>query len=482
MDRALRMPGFSGPSYVASSSIAADQRCMNLYVDEIQAPGEKARAVLMNVPGLETWQDLGVGPVRALFQQDGRAFAIAGTTFYELFSDASNLNRGTVAVSNEQASICSNGRAGLQLLIVTAGKGYTFTLSTNTFAQIADVDFPANARVGAYLDGYGLVLDTGGRFFISTLNDFTGWAAADVAARSRASDLWEMLVVQPPLVWLFGNLTTEIWYNNGNATFPFGAVQGVFVDEGIAVPYSVASIGGTLLWLSANRAGDRQVVSAPNYTPTVLSTPAVARAIQSYGTISDAVGYSYEEAGHLFYVLTFPTAKATWAYDMTTKQWHERGTWNANDGAYEAHPGRCHCLAFGQQLLGSRNDGKIYRQSLSLYDFAGSTRRWLRRPPHVADELVQLFHNELTLDVEVGVGLTSGQGIDPQIMMRFSDDGGKTYGNEHWAPMGKQGDYRARVTWDRLGSARDRVYEFSGSDPVQTALIDAHLDIRKGRH
>ena len=455
---------------------------MNLYPDVIQTPGEKAQAVLMNVPGLETWQDLGVGPVRDLFQQDGRAFAIAGTTFYELFSDASNLNRGTVVVDNEPGSICSNGRGGLQLLIATGRKGYTFNLATNTFAQIADVDFPANARAVAYLDGFGLVITTGGQFFISALNNFTSWAAADVASRSRGSDLWEMLVVQPPLVWLFGNLTTEIWYNNGNATFPFGPVQGVFVDEGIAVPYSVASIGGTLIWLSANRAGHRQVVAAPNYTPTVLSTPAVAKAIQGYGTISDAVGFSYEEAGHLFYVLTFPTAKATWVYDITTKQWHERGAWNANDGTYEAHPGRCHCLAFGHHLLGSRTDGKIYRQSLSLHSFAGATRRWLRRPPHVADELVELFHNELTLDMEVGVGLTSGQGQMPQVQLRWSDDGGRTYGNEHSETSGPQGAYKTRVVWDRLGAARDRVYEFSGSDPVSTVLIDAHLDIRKGRH
>src|SRR3990167_1061576 len=454
----MRMPGFAGPSYVASSSLAADQRCMNLYPDQLQVDGEKVRSYLRGVPGLEVWQDLGVGPVRGLFAQDGRAFAIAGTTFYELFADASNLNRGTVVTDSGAATFCSNGRGGLQLLITTGGRGYTFRLDTNTFALISDADFPANVRAGAFLDGYGLVLTTGGQLYLSALNDFTSWAAADVAARSRASDLWEMLVVQPPLVWLFGNLTTEIWYNNGNATFPFGPVQGIFVDEGIAVPHSVASIGGTLLWLSSNRAGERQVVRAPNYTPTVLSTPAVDRAIQSYGTITDAVGFTYQEDGHLFYVLTFPTAKATWAYDITTKQWHERGTWNANDGTYEAHPGRCHCITFGQQLLGSRTDGKIYRQSLGLYDFAGATRRCLRRPPHVADGLVRLFHKSLTLDAEVGVGVTSGLGLDPQVMLRFSDDGGKTYGSEHWQSLGKLGEYRTRVTWNRLGSARDRVY------------------------
>ena len=454
---------------------------MNLYVDQIQAAGEKAQNVLMGVPGLEVWEDLGVGPVRGLFYQDGRGFAVAGTTFYELFADTSVLSRGTVVTDTLPATIVSNGRAGLQLLITTGGKGYTFTFSTNTFAQITDADFPANVRTCAYLDGYGLVLDTSGRFFISALNDFTSWAAADVAARSRGSDLWEMLLVQPPLVWLFGNLTTEIWYNDGG-TFPFGPVQGVFVDEGIAVPFSVASIGGTPYWLSNNRAGQRQVVTAPNYTPTVVSTPAVAQAIQSYGTIDDAVGYSYEESGHQFYVLTFPTAKATWCYDITTKLWSERGAWNANDGTYEAHPGRCHCVAFGKQLLGSRTDGKIYNQSLSLYSFAGATRRCLRRPPHVADELVRLFHRELTLDAEVGVGLTSGLGLDPQIMMRFSDDGGKTYGAEHWATLGRQGEYRTRVTWNRLGSARDRVYEFIVSDPIKVALIDAHLKIDKGLH
>jgi hypothetical protein len=67
---------------------------------------------------------------------------------------------------------------------------------------------------------------------------------------------------------------------------------------------------------------------------------------------------------------------------------------------------------------------------------------------------------------------------DPRVMLRWSDDGGHTWSNEHWASMGKIGEYGKRVIWRRLGMTtklRDRVYEISGSDPVKIAIMGAEL-------
>jgi len=69
-------------------------------------------------------------------------------------------------------------------------------------------------------------------------------------------------------------------------------------------------------------------------------------------------------------------------------------------------------------------------------------------------------------------------GYDPQVMMRFSDDGGHTWSNENWVSMGKIGEYFRRVIWRRLGMTlklRDRVYEVSGTDAVKIALVGAEL-------
>ena len=67
---------------------------------------------------------------------------------------------------------------------------------------------------------------------------------------------------------------------------------------------------------------------------------------------------------------------------------------------------------------------------------------------------------------------------DPQVMLRWSDDGGHTWSNETWASMGKLGEYYRRVFWRRLGMTlklRDRVYEISGTDPVKLAVMGAEL-------
>lgn len=90
-------------------------------------------------------------------------------------------------------------------------------------------------------------------------------------------------------------------------------------------------------------------------------------------------------------------------------------------------------------------------------------------------------HRELTIDLETGVGLSTGQGSDPQIMVRWSDDGGHTWSNEHMVGIGAMGAYGTRAVLRRLGDARDRIYEVSGTDPVKIALIDAYLTIDGGR-
>ena len=70
--------------------------------------------------------------------------------------------------------------------------------------------------------------------------------------------------------------------------------------------------------------------------------------------------------------------------------------------------------------------------------------------------------------------------VQPQVMLRWSDDGGHTWSNEHWRSMGGVGEYGKRVLWRRLGMTeklRDRVYEISGTDPVKIAIMAAELSV-----
>ena len=127
-------------------------------------------------------------------------------------------------------------------------------------------------------------------------------------------------------------------------------------------------------------------------------------------------------------------------------------------------------------MLGDSRSGKIYRQSSQLYSYDGAAIHRERVTPHAADEKRNITFSSLELDVETGVGLQSGQGSDPQIMMQYSNDGGRTWSSERWIPIGAVGQYRTRVAWNRCGSARDRVFRVKYTDPTQFQINDAYLN------
>jgi hypothetical protein len=111
-------------------------------------------------------------------------------------------------------------------------------------------------------------------------------------------------------------------------------------------------------------------------------------------------------------------------------------------------------------------------------DVGGTEIRRVRRSPAIMDENRRVFYSSLELDLEPGLG-TSGQGEDPQVMLRLSNDGGKTWGPEMWRSAGKTGEYSRRVRWNRLGAGRRRVFETTMTDPVPWRITAAYLGASK---
>jgi hypothetical protein len=221
------------------------------------------------------------------------------------------------------------------------------------------------------------------------------------------------------------------------------------------------------------------VYRATGYTGVRVSNHALEWQIQSYGDISDAIAYTYQQDGHPFYVLTFPTASKTWVFDVSTNEWCERAYFSL--GQYSRHRSNCQVVFNSLVLVGDYENGKVYSFDKTVYTDDGQPQRWLRSwralPPG-RNNLKRTVQHELQLDCEAGVGLTTGQGQDPQVMLRWSDDGGHTWSNEHPRSMGRIGDRGLRVIWRRLGMTtklRDRVYEVSGADPVKIAIMGAEL-------
>jgi hypothetical protein len=466
----MRFP-FVGQAYQARSLNIDAQRTVNLYL-EMDETG-KEPVSLYGCPGTVRLATIGSGPIRGQCTAGAYDYVVSGNEVYKVTSSYSATLLGTIGTSSGPVSMQENGT---YLLIVDGTSGYTVTLSTDAFAQVTDPDFPSNPVSVASIDSYFIVIDGNTQlFFLSP--DGVNWDGADFATAEGSPDKLVSCLADHRELWLFGQSTIEVWADTGNVDFPFERIQGAFIETGCAAPYSVAKADNSIFWLMADERGNGMVYRAQGYIGQRISTHAIEKAIQGYSTISDAIAYTYQQEGHTFYVLTFPTGNATWVYDVATNAWHERAYMDPDTGALGRHRSNCYVFFNGKPTVGDYEDGRLYEFDLDTYTDDGDYIKALRSCAHITDkkDLNRVVHHRLQVDIEAGVGLVTGQGSDPQMVLDWSNDGGHTWSNEHTVSMGAIGKYNARAIWRRLGSARDRVYRVSITDPVKRVIIGANL-------
>jgi len=558
-----------GSSYVIRSVNAADNRMVNIY-PEVISEGGKEPAYLQRCPGLAFKTTIGTGPIRGLWSLGNYLYVVSGNEFYKLDSNyaPAALNQllleddslvlleddSTILLEDAASSVVgfvsgtgpvSMADNGTQIFIAANPDGYIFNTATDTFAQITDPDFPGAVTVG-YLDGYFVFNEPNSqRVWVTSLLDGLSIDPLDFASAEGSPDGLVSLIIDHREAWLFGTNSVEVWYNSGDADFPLTRIQGAYNEIGCIAPYSVAKMDNSVFWLGADARGQGIVYRANGYQGVRVSTHAVEYAIQQYGNLADAVGYTYQQDGHTFYVLNFTDADTTWVFDAATGAWHERAGFR--NGDFKRHRGNCHARFNGDPIVGDYQNGRLYAFDLDVYADAGVTQKWLRSwraLPTGANNLTRTAHHTLQIDCETGVGLpgvdafdpateitTETQviintetgapslnanlgtnvpqdietqtcnnilgvvqddglslaietspvlGANPQLMLRWSDDGGHTWNGERTVSMGRTGQYGTRAIFRRLGMTtklRDRVYEISGTDPVKVAIMGAELQL-----
>jgi hypothetical protein len=463
-----------GSSYVARSVNAADSRMVNLFPEAIPEGG-KEPAFLNRAPGLTLLATLGSGPVRGLWKMGDYGYAVSGTSLYKINPDWTYVTIGTI-LGTGPVSMADNGA---QLFIAAPVYSYIYDSTTDELKAITDTDFPGAGSVG-FIDGYFVFNEPNSdRIWVTELYEGFNIDALAFASAEGSPDGVVGLIVDHREVWVFGTNSTEVWYNAANPTFPLERIQGAFNEIGCIAPNSIAKMDNSIFWLGQDARGQGIVYRATGYIGQRVSTHAVEWQIQNYTDMSDAVAYTYQQDGHMFYVLNFPSANTTWVYDAATQVWHERA--GLVDGEFARHRANCQMNFSNEIVVGDYENGKIYAFNLNDYSDAGQPQKWLRSwraLPTGGNNLHRTTQHNLQLDCETGVGLAVGQGQDPQAMLRWSDDGGHTWSNEHWKSMGAIGRYGYRTIWRRLGMTlkiRDRVYEVSGTDPVKIAIVGAEL-------
>jgi hypothetical protein len=468
---------FIGGSYTARSKNFAAEVCINLY-PEMGSASSKSPAMLVGTPGKRLWLNLAGGNIRGMLRFSSTlSLVVCGGNIYTVSNTGVSNRIHTIGTASTPVSMASNGTL---VMLVTGPDGYTINPITGVVTKITEAVFQGADTV-QFIDGYFAFNKTGtGQFQITQLYG-TAIDGLDFATAEGAPDLLLSLITDHRELWLFGETSTEVYFNSGNVDFPFERINGAFIEQGCAAKFSPAKMDNTVYWLTSDERGYGTVQRAQGYQPQRISTHAVEFAISQMSRIDDAVAYTYQQEGHSFYVLNFPTAQQSWVFDAATNLWHQRAWRDPADNTLKQDRAICQMAFAGETLVGDNSNGNIYVLDLDYFTDNGDPIARIRACSHLSDpEYRYQFFDSLQVDMQTGVGLVTGQGSDPKAMLQWSDDGGYSWGNELWASIGKIGERRTRVKWRRLGRSRDRIFRVTITDPIRVIMVGASAQASLG--
>ena len=413
----------------------------------------------------------GVGPVIGLTMRFAGSKLVAGTY--------TNLALSGGTGSGATATVVANTFGVTSFTLTAGGTGYTAgdILTAPVPLQpykpspepgyYADPTFVASVAPGTAGSGLQLTVNS-----ISLLNAVN---ALNIASKTGFPDLLQGLLIVHRELWLFGRQTTEVWYDAGTPDFPFGIENGVFLQRGLLAPYSLAKYDLSPFWLGEDQTGRAMVFAGIQYNAVRISTFAIEQEIQTYSRLNDAWAFVYQQNGHAFYVLNFPSADATWVYDMSTQLWHQRGTVDQDGTVHRGLP--CsYANAYGKDVVQRYDTGDLVLYDTAVYDELGEPVTRIRGFPHIKKEMRRIVYNHFIADMEVGqpIGPNTASAYPRSVLLRWSDDGGQTWSDSVSMNL-TPGKFNQLLKWNRLGMGRDRVFEIEWTAAVRTALNGAWL-------
>lgn len=456
-----------GSHQIGRANAASALECINMYQETSKV--SKNKVSLYPTPGLLALVSAGIGPCRGNGEEfDGNAYFVSGSKLIKIDSSFTASEVGTLTTSTGSVSMASSST---QLLIVDGADGYIW--DGTTFTTISDIDFP-RATVCAYMDTYFIVNDedSPGVFNISATDDGLVWGALDFGISESSPGALKNIKVIHNTLFLFSSIATEPFYNSGNADFPFEPLRNSKIESGLQASFSVVQADNTLYWLGANKEGVNQFIRLNGYNPEVVSTREIEYELSTYSRTSDCTAYSYQQAGHVFVVFSFPAQDRTLVYDISENTWHRRKAFDMG-----RHRGEGHLSFNGKHIIGDHITSQFYELSLGTYTDT-SALSYIERQVitgHVHDQGSNITVHCLEVDFAGGEGVLTGQGSDPTITLYYSKDEGNTWSTGLQKALGAMGQYRKRARFFGLGMGENFVFKLVVTDPIKLAIVGMYL-------
>ena len=436
-------------------------RLKNMMVE--RTPASETEVTLLSRPGMAVSNSPGSGPINGVFVQDGtfsgNVFSISSTTLY----------RNTTSIGTVTGTGVASFAGSDTELITTRGSSIHHydgtTLSTVTFPSSYTV------RKVLLLAGYFIAIRNhgAGEFYWSALLDGTDWDSLDFANAESAPDgIRDALVIGDEL-WFFGEDTIETWAPTGVSAAPFARVQARLYRKGVIQLGCAVEIDNAPFWV-----GDDAVVYRAGDVPTRISDHAIEQAVRE-STASDLKLFGFDFNGHSMIILQ--TTNTTFAYDVASGLWSVWGSGTSEKWRVGSAARRDRSVYLGDTTL-----GKVWVLTQVALDEDGTDfdKIWRAYAPLRHDAHI----DNLTVDCNVGeTPVSSGDGDDPIIYMRFSQDNGNTFTAEDSSEtLGVETEYRAFPEWRRLGKHESpgSIFEFRVDAPVPVRCSGVYINERPG--
>lgn len=457
----------TGPSSKARSRFLSNQKTLNLYPEAVGKD-----FILNSFPGL-TLFSAGSAACRGAFEHLNIMYQVMGETLYSI----SIFGTRTALGSIPGTARCIFAGIGTSIVVVTEGKAYHWNGSALSEVVDADLETPNSC---AHLNNQIIYDGDGGRFASADVGDATSINGLNYGtAEINADDLIRVFTYDQ-LVYLFGDKTIETWWNSGTGNPPFERIEGGAIPVGLGALHSVASNDSGIYFLG----DDRNIYFMKGQAHQSVTPIPLASEIEGFDIIDDAQGNAFSALGQNFYVITFPSEQRSFCYNESVgieNGWFELSSETSETKRYL---GSSFVYFNKKTYVTDADNGNIYELSKDAYDENGVAILRIRDTGTLSGEDFgrpgkEVTLNRLELIMETGVG-TSGQGADPVVMMKYSDDGGRTWSTEQWAKVGQAGNFILKVEWFDLGTFLRRIFRFSMTDPVFWCIKGGAIDVEVG--
>lgn len=433
----------------------AAQTCSNWIPITPQA-GALAEEALLHRKGLEQFVTTS-GQFRGDLVYDGDYFSINGTTLTKIETDGTKTAIGGSITGSGRLSIAQND--DYVVFVNNLGDGFYYNGSTVT--PITDGDYLQSSTV-VFIDGYFLFTElTGERFFVSTINDPSSFAALDRSTAELRPDPIIAAYVYNNLLHILGSETIEKYNNIGGVAFPFQRINGAANSVGCYSRFTPIEVGNSFTFIGGGKNEGAQVYLMNGNTPQVISTPAIDTSLQEFSVSELALAFSFvfEDSGQHIVGYTIESDRITdrtFCFNMTSGKWFEL---KSGSSAFRA---RSVTRVYGKFLVGD-DTNQVGQFTETRTDYGDPIFLEKASQPFLSQDGEEYRIGKIEAWFQAGTGDAT---TNPQVMMDFSDDLGRTWSNETWRGIGKVGEYGKRSVWRKQGLiTRNRVYRFKASDP-----------------